>query len=281
MAAADAGRPVQPAPAVGRGPRRPRGRPGTAAARSSVCCTPTVSRCTGCTAAGRRRRSRSQAGRRRPPQAHIALWRVLLGMDLIETVTVGTHPDDVLPVSADRSAAGADRRASRTRCGCGCSTYPRCWRRAATRPICLWCWIFRTTCSVVAADSRSRCATGRARCVPTDAAADVHTDLSVLGSLYMGGHRASAFATANRLRCNDSGLVARAGRGVRRRRPSLSSATASQPRALDEAIAFELRRGRCRRAAASAGSSSGRPTRPRPGRRCRGPWRSSPRGPRR
>ncbi len=31
------------------------------------------------------------------PQAHIALWRVLLGMDLIETVTVWTHPDDVLP----------------------------------------------------------------------------------------------------------------------------------------------------------------------------------------
>ena len=35
---------------------------------------------------------------------------------------------------------------------------------------------------------------GKARCVRTDAAADVHTELSVLGSLYMGGHRASAFA---------------------------------------------------------------------------------------
>ena len=55
MAAADPGRPVQPAPAVGRGARRPRGRAGTEAARSSVCCTPTVSRCTGCTAAGSRR----------------------------------------------------------------------------------------------------------------------------------------------------------------------------------------------------------------------------------
>jgi predicted acetyltransferase len=49
---------------------------------------------------------------------------------------------------------------------------------------------------------------GTAKCVPTDAAADAQTDLSVLGSLYMGGHRASAFATANRLRCNDSGLIA-------------------------------------------------------------------------
>ena len=48
----------------------------------------------------------------------------------------------------------------------------------------------------------------RARCVPTDGAADVHADLSVLGSLYLGAHRASAFATARRLRCNDSVRVA-------------------------------------------------------------------------
>ena len=48
----------------------------------------------------------------------------------------------------------------------------------------------------------------RGRCVPTDKAADVHTDLSVLGSLYLGAHRASAFVTAQRLRCNDSALVA-------------------------------------------------------------------------
>ncbi len=49
---------------------------------------------------------------------------------------------------------------------------------------------------------------GKAQCVRTDAAADVHTELSVLGSLYMGIHRASSFATANRLRCDDSEVVA-------------------------------------------------------------------------
>jgi predicted acetyltransferase len=48
---------------------------------------------------------------------------------------------------------------------------------------------------------------GRARCVPTEVAADVQTNRSVLGSLYMGGHRASAFAYAHRLRCNDSELL--------------------------------------------------------------------------
>jgi predicted acetyltransferase len=50
---------------------------------------------------------------------------------------------------------------------------------------------------------------GRARCTPTDAAADVYMDLDVLGSLYVGAHRASAFVAANRLRGNDSGAVRR------------------------------------------------------------------------
>ncbi|PRC44500.1 enhanced intracellular survival protein Eis, partial [Mycobacterium sp. ITM-2017-0098] len=30
-------------------------------------------------------------------EAHIALWRALIGLDLMETVTVETHPDNVLP----------------------------------------------------------------------------------------------------------------------------------------------------------------------------------------
>ena len=32
------------------------------------------------------------------PQAHIALWRVLLGMDLIETVTAGHIPTMCCPI---------------------------------------------------------------------------------------------------------------------------------------------------------------------------------------
>ena len=47
---------------------------------------------------------------------------------------------------------------------------------------------------------------GRARCVPSNAIPDVNTDLSVLGSIYLGGHHASAFAAANRLRCNEPAL---------------------------------------------------------------------------
>ncbi len=117
-------------------------------------------------------------------------------MDLIETVTVQTHPRDVLPylltdprlvrTTGVEDAlwlrlldipAVLEARSIRGRSVCGAAT-------------------FRTMCWAAAGDSRWMCATVRARCVPTDAAADVHTDLSVLGSLYMGTHRASAFATA-------------------------------------------------------------------------------------
>ncbi len=50
---------------------------------------------------------------------------------------------------------------------------------------------------------------GRARCTPTDAEADIHMDLDVLGSLYLGAHKASSFAAANRLHSKDSGLTRR------------------------------------------------------------------------
>ncbi len=141
------------------------------------------------------------------PQAHIALWRVLLGMDLIETVTVWTHPDDVLPYLL------TDPRLVRT-----VGAEDTLWLRILDIPAVLEARSYAADVSVVLDISdpvlggAGRYALdvhgGGAKCAPTDAAADVHADLSVLGSLYMGGHRASAFASAHRLRCNDSGLVA-------------------------------------------------------------------------
>ncbi|HEX2401034.1 MAG TPA: sterol carrier protein domain-containing protein, partial [Mycobacterium sp.] len=50
---------------------------------------------------------------------------------------------------------------------------------------------------------------GRARCTQTSAPADMCMGLDVLGSLYLGAHRASSFASANRLHTNDSGLLTR------------------------------------------------------------------------
>ena len=49
---------------------------------------------------------------------------------------------------------------------------------------------------------------GRASCEPTDAEPDLGLTLSVLGSLYLGEHRASAFAASNRLHCKDSAVIA-------------------------------------------------------------------------
>ncbi len=141
------------------------------------------------------------------PQAHVALWRVLLGMDLIETVTVWTHPDDVLPYLL------TDPRLVRT-----VGVEDTLWLRILDIPAVLEARSYGADVSAVLELSDPvlggggryalDVAGGRAKCVRTDADADVHTELSVLGSLYMGGHRASAFAAAHRLRCNDFGLVA-------------------------------------------------------------------------
>jgi predicted acetyltransferase len=49
---------------------------------------------------------------------------------------------------------------------------------------------------------------GRARCTQTSAPADTCMGLDVLGSR-TGAHRASSFASANRLHTNDSGLLTR------------------------------------------------------------------------
>jgi predicted acetyltransferase len=141
------------------------------------------------------------------PDAHIALWRVLLGMDLYKQVKTWTHQRDVLPYLL------TDARLVKTTL-----VEDALWLRLIDIPAALEARSYAAEVSAVlevsdgvlggggryALDVQD----GKARCVRTDAAADVQTDLSVLGSLYMGGHRASDFATANRLRCNDSGLVA-------------------------------------------------------------------------
>jgi predicted acetyltransferase len=141
------------------------------------------------------------------PQAQIALWRVLIGLDLKETIRFDTHPGHVLPYLL------TDHRLVRTT-----GTEDGLWLRMLDIPTVLEARSFAADLSVVLDISDEVLGGGgrfaltvrdrRARCVPTDVDADVHTDLSVLGSLYLGAHRASTFATAQRLRCNDSELVA-------------------------------------------------------------------------
>jgi predicted acetyltransferase len=141
-------------------------------------------------------------------QAHIALCRALLGLDLMEQVAFSTHPGDPLPYLL------TDARLARV-------THHEddLWLRIMDIPAALEARTYQAELSTVieVADGfRSdggrftlEIRGGRARCTPTDAPADVHMDLDVLGSLYFGAHRASAFWTANRLHTNNSETVAR------------------------------------------------------------------------
>lgn len=144
------------------------------------------------------------------PDAYIALWRALLGMDLMETVSVWTHPGDVLPYLL------TNPRLVRVT-----SSSDDLWIRIMDIAAALEVRRYQADLDVVLAvtdgfrGDGGRFALeirgGRARCTPVDAAADIEIDLDVLGSLYLGSHRPEAFAAANRLRCNDPQLVRRLG----------------------------------------------------------------------
>jgi predicted acetyltransferase len=140
--------------------------------------------------------------------AHIALSRALLGLDLMEKVVFGTHPADPLPYLL------TDHRLARI------THYEDdLWLRIMDIPTALEARSYQADVSAVIEVSdgfRSdggrfalEIRDGRARCTPTDAPADVRMDLDVLGSLYFGAHKASSFAAANRLHSKDWGLTRR------------------------------------------------------------------------
>jgi predicted acetyltransferase len=140
------------------------------------------------------------------PDAHVALWRALLGLDLMETVVIGTHPGDPLPYLL------TDPRLVRTT-----SRHDELWLRLMDIPTALEARNYHAELSTVLEVSdefRSdggrftlEIRNGRARCTPTDAPAEISMSLDVLGGLYLGAHNATAFAAANRLRGKDSELI--------------------------------------------------------------------------
>lgn len=142
------------------------------------------------------------------PAARVALWRALLGLDLMGEIVVGTHPDDPMPyLLTDTRLAATTRREDDL------------WLRIMDIPAVLQARSYAADLSVVLQvcdgfrgdGGRFAFEThdGRTGCTPTEAAADVELDLDVLGSLYLGAHRASALAAAGRLRCHDDALVRR------------------------------------------------------------------------
>ena len=133
--------------------------------------------------------------------AHAALWRALLGLDLVDQVSITTHPDDPLPYLL------TNPRVARTT-----GRQDALWLRIFDVAAALQARTYQAELSAVldvsgAGRFRVEIRDGRARCAPTDATADVQLGIDVLGSLYLGAHRPSTLAAANRLRTKDSGLL--------------------------------------------------------------------------
>ena len=140
-------------------------------------------------------------------EAYVALWRTLLGMDLMDSVSIQAPPDAVLGYLLTDA-----RRVRITGAEDGL------WLRILDVPTVLAARRYSADLAVVLELSDDVPAgggrfaleirQGRATCAPTTVEPDVQTDLAVLGSLYLGTHRASAFAAAGRLRCEDPQIVA-------------------------------------------------------------------------
>ncbi|MCQ4120670.1 enhanced intracellular survival protein Eis [Rhodococcus tibetensis] len=136
-------------------------------------------------------------------ESHAALWRALLGLDLIRRIEAAVVPDDPLPYLL------TDSRLVRTT-----SRHDELWVRIMDVPAALEARVYRRDLDIVVhvdddfLDAGGRFAlsvkNGRAACTRTEADPQVVLDLEVLGSLYLGAHRARSFAAAHRLWAVDS-----------------------------------------------------------------------------
>ena len=132
-------------------------------------------------------------------EAHVALWRALIGLDLVETITTSSHPADPLPYLLDNP------RLVRTT-----GSEDGLWLRIMDVPGALQARTYLADLdTVIQVDDGFRSdggrfaltiRDGRARCERTDAPAEFVMGLDVLGSLYLGVHQAATLAAANRIR---------------------------------------------------------------------------------
>lgn len=142
------------------------------------------------------------------PEAHVALWRALIGLDLIETITITSHPADPLPYLLD------DSRLVRIT-----GAQDALWLRIMDVPAALQARTYAADLDTVIEIGDGFRSDGgrfalsirgsRADCVPTDAPAEFELDLDVLGSLYLGVHSVARLAVAGRIRGGDPEQLAR------------------------------------------------------------------------
>ena len=140
--------------------------------------------------------------------AHAALWRVLMGLDILRTVTASLAPDDALPfVLTDTRAV----RVTGTRDGM--------WVRLVDIPVALATRRYQVEVDVVLDVSdaflgqggrfRVRGGPDGAECTRTDRPAQVNTEVAAVGSLYLGGHRARVLHRAGLLGVQDDAVLHR------------------------------------------------------------------------
>ncbi|MGQ4600277.1 GNAT family N-acetyltransferase [Nocardia sp. R6R-6] len=137
------------------------------------------------------------------PDAHAALWRALLGLDLVRQVEAVLTDHDPLPYLL------TDPRLVRTT-----ARYDGLWLRLIDVPAALAARAYAGDLDVVLEVTDPfrdaggifalRVRDGQAVCERADRAADIELGIDVLGSLYFGAYPARLFAAANRLRAKDS-----------------------------------------------------------------------------
>ncbi|MFF0611831.1 GNAT family N-acetyltransferase [Nocardia tengchongensis] len=139
-------------------------------------------------------------------EAHVALWRVLLSMDLVHTVEANLSDNDPLPYLV------TDPRLVRVT-----GRHDTLWTRVMDVPAALTARSYQRDLDVVlSVDDPFRNAggvfalrvrDGVAECERTDRTPDLELGIDVLGSLYFGTYRARVYAAANRIQAKDPALL--------------------------------------------------------------------------
>jgi predicted acetyltransferase len=147
------------------------------------------------------------------PQAHAALWQVLLDLDLYVTIETDRAPaDDPLPHLV------TDSRQVRT-----VSVTDGLWLRPLDVTVLLASRRYAVDVDLVWQVDDSLFGGGRYRlvggpegasCERTDAPPDLVTDAAALGAVSLGGHRLQEFAAAGRVHADDPALLRRADRAL-------------------------------------------------------------------
>ena len=147
------------------------------------------------------------------PQAHAALWQVLLGLDLFSTIET-----EMMPLDDPIALLLTEPRQVRPK-----SVTDGVWVRPLDVPALLGARRYAIEVDAVIEVHDDLTAQGRyllrggpdgASCVRTDRSPDMSLPVAVLGSLYLGGQRLQSLARAGQVRVDDAALAQRLDRAL-------------------------------------------------------------------